>query len=513
MRPFYGACGLNIEDLAAINRDQDGEFILNQTTVPAGSDIYFLAQMLGKLTIAIGTPIDFTANSVILEDGQIIECDIFLKCLGSQTDTNIIPTIFGEDAQVQGLWINGDPNLFTYSDGANFAQALREVKSLLCSSYSFFVQAFVPAYTYFRDYPDELKAVLTRMNKHTSGSTSLGYLFTVLWDYIDRAKKILAERVIEECPFDLFLLECENQWKNYCRLLDPTSKKGEEFWQLIQPTLQILNHRESHIPMEVRNHHDSWGLISTFVPHRQRVLFLPGQGTNARLVKTLLDQTGWLKRSNLDFVIPDAPHEMNAFTNSEQLGKLGLDGLVEVGLYDKNARYREWRAGFNVLFEQHQTGKPIQVTETDREDWNKSLAYLKEIVERYGPFDGIAGFCEGASVASVALFLQAQGYDYGLDSIKFFIAIAPWRSPIHQEDGLFNKNQPLSIPMLQIVGENDMDVFLEAAPQFRRDFVDAGEFRHNGQHVYPMFTSNLEKKVNQLIKRSKKVETHFFQYI
>ncbi|OTQ83183.1 hypothetical protein BG30_18040 [Bacillus subtilis subsp. subtilis] len=244
------------------------------------------------------------------------------------------------------------------------------------------------------------------------------------------------------------------------------------------------------------------GSVSAFLPHRPRVLFLSGQGTDARLAKTLLDQTGWLKQSNLDFVVPDAPYEMPAFTNEEQLKQLGLDGLVKSGLYDKNTRYREWRAGFEDLFQHHHFGTPIQVTSVERGQWNTTLSYLKEVVQCYGPFDGIAGFCEGASVASAALFLQAQGYDYGLASVKFFIAMAPWRSPMHQADGLFELNQPLKLPMLEIIGENDMEVFLEAAPHFRKDFVGAREFRHNGQHVYPSFTINLEKELIRLLKRS-----------
>ncbi len=55
--------------------------------------------------------------------------------------------------------------------------------------------------------------------------------------------------------------------------------------------------------------------------------------------------------------------------------------------------------------------------------------------------------------------------------------------------------------MLQIVGDNDMDVFLEGAPHFRKDFIEACEFRSSGRHVYPPFTLNLEKKLKQLLKK------------
>ncbi|GAE32915.1 hypothetical protein JCM9152_4510 [Halalkalibacter hemicellulosilyticusJCM 9152] len=513
MRPFYQACGINIEDLETVIRDQEGEIMLNQGTVPAGSDLYFLAQMLGKLKIVIGNPSGFTSNSVILEDGQSIQCDVFLKCLGAKTDDSILRNIFGENTQVDGLWINGDPNLITYNDGTNGSQILNKVKSLLCSSYSFFVQSFVPAYIHFREHPNEFNAVLERIKKESLGMTTLERLYTELWDFIDHAKQNLAKRITEECPFDRFQIECEEEWKSYCNKLGGTLSEGESIWKLLQPALQIIHRRDPHNLSEVRRQTSLLreGSISVFVPRRYRVLFLPGQGTDARLARTLLDQTGWLKKSNLDFVVPDAPYEMDAFTNEEQLQKLGLDGLVKSGLYNKNTRYREWRAGFEDLFQQHHYGTPIQVNSDVRDQWNTTLLYLKEVVQRYGPFDGIAGFCEGASVASVALFLQAQGHDHGLASVKFFLAMAPWRSPMHEADGLFNLNQPLKLPMLQIIGENDMEVFLEAAPHFRKDFVEASEFRHHGQHVYPQFTSNLEKELNRLLKRSEESKTLIFQ--
>ena len=263
-----------------------------------------------------------------------------------------------------------------------------------------------------------------------------------------------------------------------------------------------MHRRNPQAPVELRIHHPLLGALSVFVPRRPRVLFLPGQGTNARLARSLLERTGWIDRSHLDFVVPDAPYEMPAFTNEVQLEQIGLSQLVSVGLYDKTARYREWRAGFEALYQQHHHGTAFEVTAEIREQWRVTLAYLREVVQRHGPFDGIAGFCEGAAVASVALHLQARGEDQGLGSVRFFVAMSPWRSPMHQQEGLFRPIQPLQLPMLQIIGENDMDVFLAAAPHFLSDYAVASEFRHAGQHVYPQFTPGLEAKLRELISLS-----------
>jgi thioredoxin reductase/aryl carrier-like protein len=499
MRPFYKACGINIEDLPSISRDNTGELMLDQTTVPAGSDLYFLAQMLGKLDIVVDEATSFTSDAVLTKDGHKIKANVFLKCLGSHTDDSIILDIFGKDTKIQGLWINGDPNLFTYNDGA---QVPRKVKTLMCSSYAFFVQSFALAYLKFRKHRDEFQKALNRINTDSPTSSDAERILIELWDFVEPAKRTVAERTMELCPFDRFQVERETEWENYSHILDASPEKSKTLWQLMQPIISIIHRRNPSTPTETRSQHLSLGSLSVFIPRHRRVLFLPGQGTNARLARTLLERTGWIGRSNLDFIIPDAPYEMPAFTNEEQLRQIGLDGLVAVGLYDKNARYREWRAGFEALYEHHHYDKPIQVTEADRKQWNMTLAYLRDIVEKYGPFDGIAGFCEGAAVASVALHLQARGEDQGLGAINFFIAMSPWRSPMHNQEDLFQPDNPLQLPMLQIVGENDMDVFLTAAPYFRSDYADASEFRHNGQHIYPPLTPGLERKLQQLLNNS-----------
>ncbi|KNE22259.1 hypothetical protein KM917_17815 [Virgibacillus pantothenticus] len=61
-------------------------------------------------------------------------------------------------------------------------------------------------------------------------------------------------------------------------------------------------------------------------------------------------------------------------------------------------------------------------------------------------------------------------------SVKFFIVIVPLHSPMHQAAGLFELTQPLKLPMLQMIGENDREVFLEVAPHFRNNFAGASEF-------------------------------------
>ena len=270
MRPFYKACGIEMEDLQSLTRNTDGEWMLDQTTVPAGSDIYFLAQMLGKLTIIVDEVASLTADSVISRDGKHIKANIFLKCLGSDTDDTILLDLFEKDSKIQGLWINGDPNLITYNDGA---QVPRKVKSLLCASYSFFVQAFVSAYLNFRQNRDLFTKALARINSDSPTSTIAERVLIELWDFLEPAKKTLAERSIELCPFDRFQMEREAEWKNYQQMLGSPEREAD-LWKLLHPTLSLLKQRNPMRPVETRIKHPILGPVSIFIPKHRRVLFL-----------------------------------------------------------------------------------------------------------------------------------------------------------------------------------------------------------------------------------------------
>lgn len=502
MRPFYKACGINIEELKAITKEQTGEWKINQNTVPAGSDLYFLAQILGKLKVVIAEPESLTENSLILNNGQTIECDVFLKCLGSKTNDSVIKNIFGDKTTIHGLWINEDPNLITYNDGTNGSQTLNNVKSLLCSSYSFFVQSFAQPYIDYKKDSIKFNKLINRIKNNKKEST-VQILYTELWNYLEKAKSNLASHVEEECPFIMFQSQCESEWEYYSKLLTKDTSSVISLWELMKPTLDIIKKRNPSLPTETRKYNPLFGSISTYIPSKPKVLFLGGQGTNSKLSKELLNQTGWLKYSNLDFVIPDAPFKMPAFTNEEQLELLGLDELSKSGMYKKDTSYKEWKSGFELLYNNYENNTPIQISSTDHLQWNASLRYLKEVINEFGPFDGIAGFCEGAAIAHAALSLQKQGHDFGLSKTKFFIAMAPWVSPIHK---ILNAKYPktiLDIPTLQIVGNNDMNVFLDAAPKFAENFINHKEFRHNGKHVYPLLSQKLQFELEDLIFRSR----------
>ena len=495
MRPFYQATGIEIDDVPSFTVDEAGEWVLDQTTVPPGSDLFFLAQMAGKVSVVVDEIAYVNSRGVTTKQGQQLTADILLKCLGFSTEPRV-RQLFGENADVQGLWVNGDVNLFTYNDGA---QVPRQVKTLLCSSYAFFVQVFAKAYIHFRRHPESFKSALRRIGNDQQGKTVADRIFMELWDFIEPAKKLTAQRTQELLPFDRFIVEREREWQRYSELLGLSSSS---IWSLLRPVHNILARRQPSSPVEQRTQSEKFGQFSVFRPRKQRVLFLPGQGTNARLARSLLERTGWLARTDLEFTVPDAPFELPAFTNAEQLRQVGLDGLVSLGVYDRAATYREWRAGFETLWAEFHGNPDPTDSILARKNWNYALGYLRTLLDEYGPFDGVAGFCEGAAILTTALHLEAMGADHGLKDIQFFLAMSPWQAPLFVKDGLFDAGLKLDLPVLQIVGDNDMPVFIEAAPKFARSFTNLIAYHHPGQHVYPALNRSLSSKVDELLMMS-----------
>ena len=105
-----------------------------------------------------------------------------------------------------------------------------------------------------------------------------------------------------------------------------------------------------------------------------------------------------------------------------------------------------------------------------------TIAYIHELVVTYGPFDGIAGFSEGAATMHEMMCLQASGVDVGLGGIKFCIAMSPWISP-HRATKL---PAPLAVQLLSTHGRKDSRMFQDSLPLFEADFTRVQRFEHDG---------------------------------
>ncbi|CAJ1451209.1 unnamed protein product [Effrenium voratum] len=160
---------------------------------------------------------------------------------------------------------------------------------------------------------------------------------------------------------------------------------------------------------------------------RARLLFLHGARCDAAVTQRLLEATGWQRSDLFDIALVNAPHADRA---DAQL----FEGPTRLGWYDPAGSYFQW-------------GLPQSDADSR---WATSLSLISHVWREWGPFDGIAGICEGAAAAALAALQGLQPLPRFLVSIGGYAAEAPEFQSLYQ--------RPAGIPSLHLVGRE------EAAP-------------------------------------------------
>ncbi|MCB9640782.1 MAG: DUF924 family protein [Myxococcales bacterium] len=134
----------------------------------------------------------------------------------------------------------------------------------------------------------------------------------------------------------------------------------------------------------------------------------------------------------------------------------------------------------------------LQDTEHQRCWWNAdednsvyegvelSFAYIKQMDELYGPFDGILGFSQGGAFTGLAAAMAEQ---LGL-SMRFVICISGFPSRAQAHQGLLQPHS-IALPSLHIVGANDILVDPERTLALAECFQDPVIVQHSGGHFVP----------------------------
>ncbi|KAL8831918.1 MAG: hypothetical protein Q9191_000597 [Dirinaria sp. TL-2023a] len=129
-----------------------------------------------------------------------------------------------------------------------------------------------------------------------------------------------------------------------------------------------------------------------------------------------------------------------------------------------------------------------------------------------GPFDGILGFSEGASVAATLLFRQAM--QKGKSPFKFAIFLCGLPPQQWQDKGVFLADETtarIAIPTAHIVASKDPTHRASLALYNICDRDSAGIFDHGKGHIVPWdlrTTQGIAKEIRQVIQRSLGVVDH-----
>ena len=113
--------------------------------------------------------------------------------------------------------------------------------------------------------------------------------------------------------------------------------------------------------------------------------------------------------------------------------------------------------------------------------YQESLQLIKDKLISEGPFDGILGFSQGASFASLLCILRqdpASGIDF-----KFAIMIAGFKSLVGPHAGLYG--DPIDCPSFHTVGAADAVIPPQSSEDLLATFVGGVAYRHDGGHYIP----------------------------
>lgn len=191
-----------------------------------------------------------------------------------------------------------------------------------------------------------------------------------------------------------------------------------------------------------------------------KVLCIHGYRQNEKLFREKSGGLRKLLKKYVDFVFLSAPHEIPDEVNLARAEEERESGWW----FSRPGR------SYNAM---------------DRTDiitgYQESLDIIKDKFSKEGPFDGILGFSQGASFASLLCILK-NNPDSGI-RFKFSILIAGFRSQLSPHIGMYDS--PIDCPSFHTIGTSDAVIPTVASEELMASFVGAVAYRHDGGHYIP----------------------------
>ncbi|KAI8098236.1 serine hydrolase FSH [Gilbertella persicaria] len=126
--------------------------------------------------------------------------------------------------------------------------------------------------------------------------------------------------------------------------------------------------------------------------------------------------------------------------------------------------------------------------------FKESVEYIKQVLIKEGPFDGILGFSQGGCFAALLThMLQDRNYfpdlippSFNHAPFQFSIIVAGFKPTMQEATNIMlTKQNKVKTPSLHYIGELDTLVLPEAMNSLSEAFVKPTVFRHSGGHYLP----------------------------
>lgn len=133
--------------------------------------------------------------------------------------------------------------------------------------------------------------------------------------------------------------------------------------------------------------------------------------------------------------------------------------------------------------------------------WHETLIHLQEVFSNMGPFDGVLGFSQGASVAATLCSLRQRSSGHNTNiNFRFVILCSGFPSPAEEFQQFISNSSmlPIDIPSLHIFGGTaglDKQIMSDASMQlasfFRSDCCVV--LKHSSGHIIPTQSSYIDR--------------------
>ncbi|XP_076629494.1 esterase CG5412 isoform X2 [Colletes latitarsis] len=188
----------------------------------------------------------------------------------------------------------------------------------------------------------------------------------------------------------------------------------------------------------------------TVVPHKLRILAIHGYAQSDVIFKMKLGSLRKGFKKDVEFEFLNAPHQVSMksyawwFNTEDHIFKAITPSNLSVGFED-------------------------------------SLALIEKTFKESGPFDGILGFSQGASFATILCSMQQKK----LLQIKFDFAIiiSGFKSLCVPHATYYDEK--ISIPTLIVYGETDKIIPPEMVQEVSKLFINKTVLKHEGGHYIP----------------------------
>ncbi|KAL5705470.1 hypothetical protein ACHQM5_023768 [Ranunculus cassubicifolius] len=203
---------------------------------------------------------------------------------------------------------------------------------------------------------------------------------------------------------------------------------------------------------------------------KPRFLCLHGFRTSAAIMKTQIGKWPNSVLDQLDLVFLDAPFVAE--------GKSDVEGIFD-------PPYFEWFQ-FDKGFMEYK-------------NFDECLAFIEDYMLKFGPFDGLMGFSQGAILSAAMPGLQAKGLALTkVPKIKYLIIIGGGKFPSPKIADVAYASK-IDIHSLHFIGEHD---FLRPhGTKLLKSFVDPCVIHHPKGHTVPRLDEKSLEIMNSFIKK------------